>query len=49
MGKNKKEELCAVTVLRYTWKILETSKNLEEAKKKFRDSIAPLILGEKKD
>jgi hypothetical protein len=42
----KDEELCAINVLRYVWKILKNAKDLEEAKKQFRESITPLILGE---
>ena len=45
----KDEELCAINIIRHIWKILQTSKNLEEAKKKFRESITPLILGEKQN
>jgi len=40
-----KEEICAVTVMRKTWKILNESKNLEEAKTKFKDLVLNIILG----
>ena len=40
-----REEICAVTVMRKTWKILNESKNLEEAKTKFKELVLNLILG----
>lgn len=41
-----KEKPCAITVLQETWKLLKSSKNLDEAKNKFRELIPKLILGE---
>jgi len=41
----KEEELCALNVFRETWRILSESKNLDEAKAKFKELIVELILG----
>jgi len=42
----QKEELCAITVFRETWKLLNKVKSLDEAKEKFKQLVAKLILGE---
>jgi len=42
----KEEELCAITVFRQVWKILQKAKDLEEAKKLFKEKMVELILGE---
>jgi len=42
----QKEELCAVTVFRETWKLLNKVETLDEAKEKFKALVAQLILGE---
>jgi hypothetical protein len=42
--KEDEEEVCAVKVIRKTWKMLNQCKNLEEAKEKFKQLIIDLIL-----
>jgi hypothetical protein len=43
---DKNEELCAITVFRKTWALLNESRNLEEAKEKFRKLVLELVLHE---
>ena len=45
---DKNEELCAVTVFRRAWALLNESKSLEEAKEKFKQLVLELILQETK-
>ncbi|MBA7490870.1 hypothetical protein ES702_01413 [subsurface metagenome] len=45
----KKGELCTIAVFRAVWKILEESKNLEDAKEKYKALIPKLILEGVKD
>ena len=42
----KEEELCAITIFREVWKILHKAKDLEEAKKLFKEKMVELIIGE---
>ena len=44
--KRRNEELCAVIVFRETWKLLAKTKDLEEAREKFKELVIDLILGE---
>jgi len=39
-----KEELCAMTVFRATWKMLGESRDLEDAKEKFKMLVLELVL-----
>ena len=42
----RKEEVCTIKIFRETWKILKTSKNLEEAMEKYKSLVVSLILEE---
>jgi len=42
----KSEELCAITVFRKTWSLLNSCKSLDEAKEKFKQLLVELVLEE---
>lgn len=42
----EKEELCAIVVFRAVWRMLQNAKNLEDAKKSFKELLLTLILEE---
>jgi len=46
LPKKANEEICALTVFRRVWKLLQSSSTIEEAKKKFKELVVELILGE---
>jgi len=42
----KEEELCALTVIRKLWKSIDKAKDLEEAKRNFKQTVLNLLLEE---
>jgi hypothetical protein len=44
--KQKTESLCAIDVFKATWKMLNKSENLEEAKENFKLLMVDMILNE---
>jgi len=46
MRRREKEEICVLEVIRKLWKVLGKSKNLEEAKRKFKDKVLEIIFEE---
>lgn len=42
----KNDELCAITIFREIWKTLNSAKDLNEAKKLFKEKMIKLILGD---
>lgn len=46
MPRADKEELCAVSIFRRTWALLNKSNDIEEVRRRFKELVVELILGE---
>jgi len=46
MPRKLGDELCAVTVFRRTWALLNSCKSLDEAKERFKKLVVELVLEE---